>query len=122
VLERHHAHSDSFYTPDPQVFANACGPAVAEECNFDKEDFPDGLQLRWEMIQPTVHVENYTHEVPMDKRRICETCMSRGSIVELGDDHYKAYCKYKCVTNTEFHALKDNQCRSWTPINQDCIG
>jgi hypothetical protein len=114
--------SDTFYMPRAEEFSRAVGPAVKNELNLTNDEYDDGLSLRWKLIKPTVTVKNYTHDIPMDKRRNCETCISHGSIVELGNDHYEAYCKHKCVTNTEFHALKDNLCHQWEPANQDCIG
>ena len=122
TLERHHAHGDTFYMPDPERFGVATGPEIAQECNLDKDDYRDGVQLRWELVPPDVTVKNYTHDVPMDKRRICETCKSGGVQNELDHGHYRMWCSYKAVWNTEYHELQDNLCREWLQKNQDCIG
>jgi hypothetical protein len=124
VHEKHHMKGDTFYMPRAEDLAQGVGPSAANELNLTKDDWSDGVTLRWNMVPPTVTVKDYTHEVPMETRRICETCSAGRMKRELLDmkGHYKIWCGKKGVENTEFHKLMDNQCQIWEPAHQDCIG
>ncbi len=128
-LEQHHAHSDTYYLRNPEHAANIATPEGAKAFNIDKENFSDGVNMRFKVIEPTVTVKNYTSDVPPDKRTICKTCFHSKNPRDINDGFYRVWCNdaFRKGGNAEKREPTDskfvnNGCRDWRPKNVDCIG
>ena len=125
--EYHHSQSDKFYMPNVDDFARGITPAVKQELNLSKNDWPDGIQIGWKVTEPRVSIENYLYDVPLDKRTICATCKNANEPKDLKNGFYQVWCRLGFAQGEvgwkqEPKTVKDNHCRDWQPKSQDCVG